>query len=132
MTLTLVADMRNAGSQSERQEKTFLDNNDDIGMWKAWQWTYVISTWQSTDVHFLEIFRLQDNNSQFSSRRYVSQWEADISQLFLCMVKHHWRFNLSFWRFEIMMLRNWYLNSFPNRIVDDDDKIGYVDTAEEK
>lgn len=36
---------------------------------------------QTADIHLLEVFRLKNNNRQFSRRWHVSQTKADVAQL---------------------------------------------------
>lgn len=38
-------------------------------------------TRESTDVHFLQVFGLENNDSQFASGRHIAQWEANVTQL---------------------------------------------------
>lgn len=53
-------------------------------------WHRDISTWQSTNVHFLQILRLKDYHRQLASSWYVSQREANVAQLFLLMPMFWW------------------------------------------
>lgn len=88
--------------------KTLLIKNETFAKMISWKerkdvkviWGLIINTWQSTDVHLFEILRLQDDNSKFSSRWYVSQWEANVSQLFLLfLTEENMFFNMSSMQF---------------------------------